>query len=448
MASDLLLRGGTLLPMDPVRPERAVRADVLVRDGRIVRVGRNVRTRGVPVLDATGLHVLPGFVSGHVHLCQALFRNLAEKVSLLPWLRRYIWPLEKAHTRESVAASAWLAVSDLVSSGATTLVTFESVEHTDAVFSVLAETGVRAVVGHTLMDVRARHAPRAKWEDARLVLEQLLSKWHGYGDRLFVGVAPRFVLACSDALMQNAVKFADEHDLMIHTHASEHPDEEARVVARYGTSNVRALDSLGLLGPRTVVAHCVQCDDDDLRLVAKRGTGVVHCPSTNAKLGSGIAPVRSMLKRGVRVGLGPDGAPCNNRLDMFTELRQAALVSSLRDGPGAVKAVQFVRMLTCDGAAAVGLADETGRIAESLAGDFVCVDLSDGSVGPGGDAFTKLVYSADSRCVRYVVSFGEVLVNNGEPTCWDENEIAKRARSALRSIVRRSGIAAEEQGRN
>src|SRR5467141_1761712 len=308
---------------------RILEADVLIEGGRIKSVGPMGRRADGPskpaVIDGKGLVILPGLIQAHIHLCQTLFRGLADDLSLEAWLATRIWPLEAAHTEASIHASALLGAAELLLGGTTAILDMETVHHTGAAFEALDRSGIRATAGKCLMDAHPEGAPLelAESTDAALAeAESLARRWHGAaGGRLRWCFAPRFVPSCSGPLLRAASDLAERTGAVIHTHAAETPVELQMVKRETGTDELGYLDSVGISGPRAALAHCVWVDKDDIALLARQRTNVVHCPSSNLKLGSGIGPIPEMLAAGCRVGIGADGAPCNNRLDAFAEIR-------------------------------------------------------------------------------------------------------------------------------
>src|SRR4051812_16623882 len=306
---------------------RVLEADVLVVDGRIRAVGRlggSAVGKSKPMtIDCSGLVVLPGLVQAHIHLCQTLFRGLADDLSLEEWLAKRTWPLEAAHTEASIHASAMLGAAELLLGGTTAILDMESVRHTEAAFEALDAIGIRATAGKCLMD--APTSPAALREPTDKALSEsadLCAKWHGAaGGRLRYCFAPRFAPSCTGPLLRAVSDLAERSGTMIHTHAAETPFELDMVRRETGHDEIAYLDSVGISGPGAALAHCVWVDKDDIQVLARQRTNIVHCPSSNLKLGSGIAPIPEMLAAGCRVGTGADGAPCNNRLDAFDEIR-------------------------------------------------------------------------------------------------------------------------------
>jgi 5-methylthioadenosine/S-adenosylhomocysteine deaminase len=441
MAS-LKLTSATILTMNDAGT--VITGDVSVRDGWIAAVG--VVDPDWPhdrVVDVGGALVVPGFIQTHVHLCQTLFRGLADDLPLLAWLRQRIWPLEAAHDARSLAASARLAAAELLLGGTTTVLTMETVHDTDAVFDALVPTGLRAVVGKCLMDA-ADGAPARLQEPAHRGLEEsaaLARRWRGAaGGRLSAAVAPRFAVSCSRALLEGAAALAADAGLLVHTHASEQREEVALVRAQSGLGNIEYLGQVGLATPRLCLAHCVWVDDDDIARLASHDVKVLHCPSSNLKLGSGLAPVLELRQRGVSVSLGADGAACNNRLDMFAEMRLAATLQAVRRGPGALTARDALWMATREGARALGRADELGQVTAGYRADLVVIRRDRPHLIPPADPFGAVVYAAQPSDVVMTVVDGEVLVEGGALVRIDLAALAAEASAEARLLIARSGI--------
>jgi cytosine/adenosine deaminase-related metal-dependent hydrolase len=358
---------------------------------------------------------MPGLIQAHVHLCQTLFRGLADDLPLEDWLVRRIWPLEAAHTEETVYASALLGAAELLLGGTTAILDMETVRHTDAAFRALERIGIRATAGKCLMDAHPEGAPLALAESTDAALaeaEALAERWHGgAGGRLRVCFAPRFVPSCSGPLLRATSDLAERFDAQLHTHAAETIVERETVLRTTGLDEIAYLDSVGIAGPRAVLAHCVWVDPHEMNRLARQGTNVAHCPSSNLKLASGIAKVPELLAAGCRVAIGADAAPCNNRLDAFAEMRLAALVQKPRLGADALPAAQVLELATLGGAHALGLDAEIGSIAPGKRADLVVLDLREPHLHPLlGDPVSLVVYAACASDVRDVVVDGRPVV--------------------------------------
>lgn len=429
--------------MDAAR--RVLDADVEVRDGRIAAVrGRTGRRRGAGrALDCTGLILIPGLVQAHIHLCQTLFRGLADDLALEDWLAKRIWPLEAAHTPDSVYWSALLGAAVLLLGGTTAILDMETVRHTDAAFRALEAIGLRATAGKCLMDgatnpVGLREATDRALQEAA----DLCARWHGAAQgRLRYCYAPRFAPSCTGPLLRAVSDAAERVGAVVHTHAAETPVELELVKRATGQDEIAYLDSMGIAGPRAALAHCVWVDRESVGQLARAGTNVVHCPSSNLKLGSGIAPIPEMLAAGCRVALGADGAPCNNRLDGFEEMRLAALIQKPRLGPEALPAAKVLELATLGGARALGLEHEIGSIEVGKRADLVTLDLSGPHGQPAGvDIVSRLVYAARAADVRHVLVDGRVVVRGGRLLTADLEEIRVKANAAAGRLRRAVGL--------
>jgi 5-methylthioadenosine/S-adenosylhomocysteine deaminase len=440
MAS-LLVRGGTVLTMNDRLD--VVDGDVLVRDGRIEAVGRVDAPACDATIDASGALVLPGFIQTHVHLCQTLFRGFADDLALIDWLRTRIWPMEAAHTPASLRASARLAACELLSSGTTSVLTMETVHDTEAVFEEVAATGLRAVIGKCLMDADAAAPPRLL-QPARSAIDESLDlhrRWDGAANgRIRAALAPRFAVSCSQGLLEEVGALSSSRGVLVHTHASEQQAEIAIVERQTGRRNLEYFEAIGLASDRLCVAHCVWVDEREQDILASRRVKVLHCPGSNLKLGSGLAPIAEFRRRGISVSLGADGAACNNRLDMFEEMRLAAVLQSVRLGPGALPARDVVWMATREGARALGLDRDIGSLEPGKRADVIVVGLDRPHLVPCPDPYSTLVYAARGTDVRHTVVDGHVLVRESRPVRLDPAEVAATARAEAAALVARAGL--------
>lgn len=443
----LLIRHAHILTLNDTMDE--LDGDLLAVDGRIVAVGR-VDPASVPpgtrTIDARGGWLLPGFVQTHVHLCQTLFRGLADDLPLLAWLRQRVWPLEAAHRPDTLRAAARLAALELLRGGTTTVLTMETVHDTDAVVEAVIETGLRATIGKCMMDdpgtpdmpARLRETTRASLDES-LALHR---RWHGAAaGRVRVALAPRFAVSCTRDLLEEVAHLSAREGLLVHTHASENRDEVAYVREKSGgLNNMAWLERLGLASPRLCAAHCVWVDEAEQDVMAARDVKVLHCPGSNVKLGSGLAPIVELRRRGIGVSLGADGAACNNRLNMFDEMRLAATLQAVRAGAGSLTARDALWMATREGARALGLAQEIGSLEPGKRADLQVVDRDGAGLAPGGDACSLLVYAAGPEHVRTVVVDGTVLIDDFRPVFLEEDAVVREARGAARDLIGRAGL--------
>jgi cytosine/adenosine deaminase-related metal-dependent hydrolase len=388
---------------------------------------------------------MPGFVQAHVHLCQVLFRGMADDLPLLSWLERRIWPFEAAHDDASLSASAELGLLEMMLAGTTTILDMGTVHGYDAVFDACERAGIRVFGGKTMMDSgdRVPSGLRESTSSSLRESDRLRATWSGRGDgRLAYAYAPRFILSCTEALFRGTVERANDAGApgraLLHSHVAEHPDERAAVRGVLGDDDIAVLRKWGFKGKNTLLAHGVQLTDDEIDIVAQDGTRIVHCPSANLKLGSGIARVHELARRGVQLALGGDGAPCNNNLDPWIELRHAALLAKVRTGVTTVPARQALELATIEGARALGIESEVGSLEQGKRADLLVVRMDGPHVEPGGDAWSRLVYGCTSRDVVHVMVDGRLVVRNGEHARLDHDEVLATARVQAEKLVARA----------
>lgn len=412
---------------------------VLVRKGRIAKIGK-FRYRADVEIDAGGALAMPGLIQTHVHACQTIFRGIAEDLPLLPWLRNFIWPMEAAHDKASLRASALLTFAEMIRGGTTAFMSMETTRHTQAVFEAADEVGLHGIIGHCLMDESGGYAPIAvDTDDALAYCDVLLERW-GDHDRLELGIAPRFALSCTGANMRRAADYARERGLLLHTHSSEQEEEVALVKEQTGLRNIAYLHSVGLTGPDVGLAHCVHTDDAERERLAETDTRVLHCPSANFKLASGIAPIPEYLKMGVVVSIGADGSPCNNRMDQFMEMREAGLMQKPRLGAEALPAREVVAMATEGGARTLRREKEMGTLEEGKRANLILVEQDSVHVLPSTDPAANVVYANSSSDVALTMVDGNILYENGTFTTIDIDALKVEVvaqRKALEARMRR-----------
>jgi 5-methylthioadenosine/S-adenosylhomocysteine deaminase len=437
MSKDMLIKNALLWPA----ADRDVieNGSLLIRDGRIVRIGRFTYRADVEI-DAGGALVMPGFIQTHIHLCQTIFRGIAEDMPLLPWLRNYIWPMEAAHDPASLRASALLACAEMISSGTTAFMSMETTRHTQTVFEAVDEAGLAGVICHCLMDESGGYEPIAEpTDDALAYCDVLLDEW-GDHDRLELGVAPRFALSCTSENMRKASDYARARGLLLHTHASEQRAEVDLVRERTGLYNIDYLNTVGLSGPDVCLAHCVHTQPHERDLLVETDTRILHCPSANLKLASGIAPIPEYLDLGLTVSMGADGTPCNNRMDQFMEMREAGLIQKPRLGAEALPARAVVNMATLAGAKTIRRDHEMGSLEEGKRANLILVDQDSFHVLPSSDIAANVVYGHVSSDVLMTMVDGRILYEAGTFTTIDDEALRDEVKTQRRALMKRAGL--------
>jgi cytosine/adenosine deaminase-related metal-dependent hydrolase len=358
--------------------------------------------------------VAPGMVQAHVHSVQSLGRGIADDEPLLEWLFEHVLPMEAAMGPEAMETAATLGYLELLESGVTTCIDHLSVNHADRAIEAAGETGIRARLGKVLMDTNAPAGLEEDTDAALAETERLIQSYHrSYDDRIRYAITPRFAVTCSEACLRGCRDLADEHDVLVHTHASENRDEIETVEERTGMGNIEWLHEVGLTGEDVLLAHCVWTDENERDLLADTGTTVVHCPSANMKLASGVAPIEAYLDRGIPVALGSDGPPCNNTLDPFTELRQASLLAKVDAlDSTALPAERLLEMATLTGAQTAGF-ERVGALREGWRADVIGLSTDTSRATPIHDPISHLVFAAHGDDVELTMVDGEVRYDDG-----------------------------------
>lgn len=436
--SSILIKNAEIITMNA--NEEIITGDIYIVDDRIVEIGYSLSHSANKIIDAAGRTVIPGFVQTHIHLCQTLFRGQADDLELMDWLKQRIWPLEASHDEESIYYSAMLGIGELLQSGTTTVVDMETVHHTEYAFQALAESGIRALAGKVMMD-KGNEVPIRLRENTKSSLQEsvdLLEKWHGYeSGRIQYAFCPRFVVSCTEELLTNVRDLSAKYNVRVHTHASENANEILLVEKEHGMRNVVYLDHLGLANERLILAHCVWLDEEEKRIIKERGVKVSHCPGSNLKLASGVADLPGLLDQHAHVSLGADGAPCNNNLDMFNEMRLAAIIQKPIHGPTAMNARTVFRMATIGGAKAVGMEKEIGSIEPGKKADLAILNLNDFHVYPSYDIdpISRIVYSATRADVESTIVNGKVLMENRQLKTIDKKIILQESNRAIKRLL-------------
>ena len=440
----ILIKGGTIITGNS-QGDILQDASVLVEDNRIKAVlpaDSIIEGPRIEIFNASNLVIIPGFIQTHIHLCQTLFRGLADDLQLLDWLREKIFPMEAAHNEQSMYSSAKVGIAELIRSGTTTILDMGSINHEEEIIRAISETGLRAFVGKAMMDINDIF-PQLK-ESAKDSLKSTLNlaeRWHNtYNERIKYAVAPRFVLSCSDTLMRDAYEMTNDFaGMLFHTHASENKIEIETIRRRCEMDNIEFLHHLGLLSERSCVAHCVHLSQNEFSILQSTKTNIAHCPSSNMKLGSGIANIPKLMNLNINVSLGADGAPCNNTLNMFQEMRLASLLQKPFHGPTAMSAKTVFDMATINGAKALGLENEIGSIESGKKADLTLLNLKhiQNPYYSQDDIYSSIVFSSSPENVDSVMIDGAWVYKQKEYSTLDEQATILEASKELEKLLRR-----------
>lgn len=452
-----MIEDAIIVTMDPKR--RVMQeGSIMVENGRIVDLGEpstvGKRHKADLRISAKGKAVIPGLVDTHVHLAQGLLRGCADDLSLVEWLAKRVWPLQGVFTEEDGRVSAELSMLEMLKSGTTSFVGVDVVSRYgfDGIARSVAETGMRGALAKTIMDspgygTKRSIMPQGLVEEKDSCIKeakQMIRKWNRIkGGLVKVWVAPRSLGGCSKELYEDVAELARRYKTRITMHLAEVKEDVKYAKKNFGKTPFEFIESTGLAGPSSLFAHMVWLSESDIRRVAQSKSNVAHCPSSNLKLASGIPKVPEMIEAGVNVGLGCDGAPCNNSYDMIREMKLAAVVQKARLlDPRTMPAMKVLEMATINGARAMGIQSEVGSIELGKAADLVLIDLRKPHLVPYRDVISNIVYSAMGSDVDTVLVGGRVLLSGGRAQTLDEEKVMNTAERHQIELISRSGIKA------
>jgi cytosine/adenosine deaminase-related metal-dependent hydrolase len=451
----MLFTNATVITMNPQR-DIINNGAIATQGNRIVAIDKTpVLRERYPleeVVDVSGKVIIPGLIDTHVHLAQALIRGCADDMALVQWLCDRVWVLQGNYTHDDGYVSARLCIAEMLKSGTTTFL--ESMlayrYGFDGIAQAVTESGIRACLAGIVMDIGTYATQESSMhpgliESRETSLRGVLdmhSKWQGAAnDRIHVWFGPRTPGGVTSELYREMSDLARQRDMGITMHLAEVEADKIFLNEKYGLSPVLYAESVGLLGPKTVLVHMVWLTEEDVKHLAATGTHVSHNPSSNSKLASGICKVPLMLEHGVNIALGCDGGPSNNDYDMIREMKLAAIIhKAVTLDPLIVPAETVLEMATINGARALGLEQEIGSLEIGKKADLVVVDLDRLHTTPSPNPVSTLVYAATGGEVDTVVVDGKVVVKEGQLLSMDENEIKRQAREHATQVYRRAGI--------
>ncbi len=451
---ELLLTDAIVVTMDDER--RAFRSGyVWIRDGLVHRVGSTASLgdppRGVPRRSLPGKLIMPGLVNCHTHLSNGVLRGLYDEMPLEVWFSKGMWPVLDGLDRRNGEAAAALALLELMSMGVTTTATGEigapNPELLDGVLTSVERSGIRARVSRIAMDSADPSSPsqfiREGYRDTPAFATDEIRRLKRRFDSDRVTVTPEAigVLRCTPAMIEAMHALSVEYECLFTMHAASSQDERDESQRRFGHGSITELEKLGVLGPRTLLAHAIWLDDTEIALLAERGTGISHNPVSNAYYASGIARLPELLAAGLRVGLGVDGASTNNGQNVWETMKIAMLFQKQhREDPGFGSAELALELMTRGGAAALHLAHEVGSLEPGKRADLIVIDTERVSLAPAQTVVSNLVYSNDPWAVRDVYVDGEQIVRDGVHRAFNRPAVIRGAGRALGRVLERAGL--------
>ncbi len=423
--SRILIKDGYIITMDGPPIEGGY---ILIEDNRIDYVGREEQ-KADHIINAKGCAVMPGLVNAHTHAAMTLFRGYADDMPLQQWLEEHIWPVESHLTDDDVYTGTMLACLEMIRSGTTAFA--DMYFHMDQAARAVEKSGIRASLSYGMIEL---------FDEAKAVTElqeggRFVRQWNNAADgRITTMYGPHAPNTCSREFLSKVKEQAVEDNARIHIHMLETEAELNQMKEQYGMCSVNMLDEIGFLGPDVLAAHCIWLSAGDMDIMAEKNVNAVHCPVSNMKLASGIAPVPELLSRGVNVALGTDGCASNNSLDMFGEMKTAALLHKVNAmDPTAMPAGEVLKMGTSNGAKALGI--PAGILKQDMAADIIIVDMQTPGLTPVHEPISHLIYAARGPDVKTTIVNGQVLMEDGIVLSIDQEKVIEQASSAAKRLA-------------
>jgi len=404
-------------------------ADIAITGNKISQIGKiEENLEFQKVIDAKNMLAMPGIINAHTHLAMILLRNYADDMPLFDWLTKKIWPLEANLTPELIYSGSILGIAELIKSGVTGFL--DMYFFAEETIRAALETGVRVYIARGLTD--EEEGKEVHLNETR----RLYDEYNGRDGRVKIFAGPHAPYTCSPRYLKKVIELAQELDIGIHIHLSETRKEVDECIEKWGKTPIKHVYDLGLFERPTIAAHCVHLNDEDIQILAESKVSAVHNPSSNLKLASGFAPVEKMLKAGVNVALGTDGASSNNNLNMFEEMHLASIIhKAVNYDAVSVPAEDVIKMATINGARALGVDDELGSLEVGKKADIILIDLNKPHLVPLNNPLSAICYSAQGSDVHTVIVDGKVLMENDELKTSDEEKAMYQAAEAARKLV-------------
>lgn len=430
--SQIWIENGLFITMDDENP--SFRGHMVVSDDRISYIGTAVPeqlSETVQKIDGSKLAFMPGLINTHGHAAMSLLRGYSDDQNLQVWLEQKMWPMEGKYVDQDTRAGSSLAIVEMLKSGTTAFV--DMYDRMDQVAQMVEQSGIRGVLTRGVIGLCPPDVQEAKLAEAIAFARD----WNGKADgRITTMISPHAPYTCPPAYIERFVQAAHDFDLPLHTHMSETIAEVEQNVRDYGLRPVEHLDRLGFFSRPALVAHAVHLNDAEIELLAAKGVAVSHNPVSNLKLASGIARVPDLIRAGVKVSLGTDSVASNNNLDLFEEIRFAALLHKGVSGdPTAIPALEALKLGTVNGAKSIWQEKSLGSLKVGMKADFIAIDIEQPHFYPQTDIVSHLVYSGSGRDVRHVWIDGRQVLKNGECTWLDEEKIRYEAQASFDRLL-------------
>ncbi len=457
--AEILIKNVTLITMNENR-DVVQDCAILIDQGKIQEILPAAHQHDLPaaeqVIEGRDHIALPGLINTHFHLPQVMMRGIYDNIEALDKLKNYTWPIQGHYTADDALTSAQLGVLEMIKAGTTSFIStgLHPRYGIDRIAEIVVQSGMRAVISKYVMDTNAYDLDQSAlhegmWETGPESMQQareLIDTWHGRTDgRMKVWISPRSVGGCSVDLLQEVARTAREHNVGITAHWSEVPSNVEFTLREHNKRPIFFADEMGLLGPKTVLAHGIYLNEDEIQKLAETGTSIAHCPVTNSKLAMGVAKVPHMLHTGVNVTLANDGMGVNNTADLFREMRSMLLLHRAAwEDPLYPGTAQALEMATLNGARALGEVDHLGSIETGKKADLILIHSRQPHTVPLHDPASALVWAVAGRDVRTSIIDGKIVMRDREVLTMEEEKIISRAEEIKHKVLAQAGL--EPQG--
>lgn len=431
---DIIIKNATILTINE-DSEIIENGYIAINKDKISAIGKmselKANSKAKQIIDAKGKIAMPGFVNTHTHLAMTLFRGIADDIKLYDWLNKYIFPAERKFVSpESVEIGTNLAYAEMIKSGTTC---FNDMYYfSDSTAQTAIKAGMRGVISEGIIDQKVANSNNS--QEAIQYTKFLLDKYKD-NELINIAVATHAPYSCTENTLIKSYELAEQYDSLFHIHLAETKWELEKFLAEKGMSSVNYLDKLGLLSHRTIAAHGVWLNDEEINLLKDRDVAIAHNPECNMKIASGIAPIPQLIDTGVRVGLGTDGVASNNNLNFIQEMRTMALLHKLNSSdPTTLPAEQIIRIATIGGAEVIGKEKEIGSLEIGKKADIILIDTDYPNAVPFYNIYSLIVYSLNGNEISDVIINGKIVMKNYTLTTIDEKEAMQKVSQFSKKI--------------
>ena len=426
----LTIKNATLISMDETRKQVEEQIDIYVEDGQIKNIGKNLKEldENIKIIDAKKKVVMPGLINTHAHIPMSIFRETLDGYNLQEWLNDKIWPMEDKLQEQDIYYASYLSFIEMIKTGCTTI--NDMYFMTDEIIKAMEETGIRLQTTRTLQDIDGVEAGEKRLQE----LQRLIDKYKNKNSKLTFNVGIHGLYTSSLQYVQKCIEFAKKNNLHIHMHFCENQKEVEDIKNNYNKEPMQVLLQ-EFKNVKTILAHCVKLENEDIENLKSMDISVAHCPVSNLKLGCGIAKISEMIEDGINVSIGTDGQGSGSNLDLFEAMKYTALLQKgVTENPKLLPAYEVLKMATINGAKTLGLEDKVGSIEIGKRADIIIIDLDTVLTKPVNNIVSEIVYNIKGNNVCTTIVDGNILMEDRKLTKNIENDVALKCDNIIKRI--------------